>query len=135
MDNRSSKVTPPSVIKRKQTLRSVCVGFAFFILLFFLTEIFDSSLCLINRIFGVKCFGCGMTRGFISILKLDFLSAYKYNILSIPLFFALFIYSLLAVIDFIFKKDLIEFIEKILIKKIMFAVYLVILIFVLLKMY
>jgi len=38
--------------------------------------------CPIYRIFGVSCPGCGMSRAIFSMLKLDFVSAYRYH----PLF-------------------------------------------------
>ena len=37
--------------------------------------------CVFFKIFGIPCPGCGMTRAFLSLLKLDFYSAAKYNIL------------------------------------------------------
>lgn len=37
--------------------------------------------CVFLKIFGIPCPGCGMTRAFLSLLKLDFYSAAKYNIL------------------------------------------------------
>ncbi len=37
--------------------------------------------CVFLEIFGVPCPGCGMTRAFLSLLKLDFLNAARYNIL------------------------------------------------------
>ena len=42
--------------------------------------------CIFKDIFGICCSGCGLTRSFKSILNLDFYSAFKYNILGIPLF-------------------------------------------------
>jgi hypothetical protein len=43
--------------------------------------IFDNGLtfCLIKNIFGIECYGCGITRSIFSILYLDFGSAYDYN--------------------------------------------------------
>ena len=37
--------------------------------------------CVFLKIFGIPCPGCGMTRAFLSLLKPDFYSAAKYNIL------------------------------------------------------
>ena len=42
--------------------------------------------CLFKKIFHISCPGCGLTRSFRSILNLDFINAFKYNILGIPLF-------------------------------------------------
>ena len=36
--------------------------------------------CVFLKIFGILCPGCGMTRAFLSLLKLDFYNAVKYNI-------------------------------------------------------
>lgn len=41
--------------------------------------------CPINYFFGVQCPGCGITRAYLSALKLDFLSAFRYH----PLFFTI----------------------------------------------
>ena len=77
---------------------------------------------------GISCFGCGMTRGFISILNLDFKTAFKYNVLSIPLFVGIALYSIYSLIDILFDKNYIYIIEKQLSKKYMYLVYIVILI-------
>ena len=37
--------------------------------------------CVFLKIFGIPCPGCGMTRAALSLLKLDFYNAAKYNIL------------------------------------------------------
>ena len=57
--------------------------------------------CLIKRSIGISCPTCGLTRGFLAIFDLDFYSALKYNILSVPflLFFVIsFIWLLIDVI-------------------------------------
>ncbi|MBR0278150.1 MAG: DUF2752 domain-containing protein, partial [Clostridia bacterium] len=98
--------------KKRHTLHSISVGFAFFLILFVLTKIFSESLCPFKRIFGIPCFGCGMTRGFISILNFDFKSAFKYNALSIPLFAGIAFYFLFSLTDIIFNKKYVYAIEK-----------------------
>lgn len=122
MANRLSKIKE-NIKAKKQTLRSIGAGFVLFIAFFILTKIVGGSICPIKNIFNVSCFGCGMTRAFISILKLDFTSAFYYNALSIPLFFGIFIYTLFLIIDIVFSKNLLYGFEKILSKKIMFVVY------------
>ena len=114
--------------RKKQSLHSLCAGFAFFAVLFLVTEIFGKSLCPIKAIFGIRCFGCGLTRGFISVIKLDFAKACEYNIMSLPLFFAIFLYVVLSVTDLTLKKNLVERLEMQLCKKYMYVVYVLILI-------
>ena len=114
--------------RKRQTLHSLGVGLVFFAILYFLTKIFSISLCPIKNIFGISCFGCGMTRGFISILNLDFITAFEYNVLSIPLFVAIFLYCIFSLIDFFLNKDYVYIIEKQLSKKYMYLVYITILI-------
>ena len=114
--------------KKRHTLHSLGIGFVFFVILFILTKIFSVSLCPIKNFFGVSCFGCGMTRGFISILNLDFKTAFKYNVLSVPLFISIVLYFICSLIDVIFDKNYIYVIEKQLSKKYMYLVYIIILI-------
>ena len=47
------------------------------------------SICLIKNIFGIECYGCGITRAIISGVQLDFIKAIEYNkmvIIVLPLF-------------------------------------------------
>ena len=114
--------------RKRHTLHSLSVGFVFFGFLYILTKLFSVSLCPVKHFFNVNCFGCGMTRGFISILELDILSAFKYNVLSIPLFFGTLIYFILALLDIFTSKSFISRLEKFLLKKYMFVIYFIILI-------
>jgi len=52
--------------------------------------------CVFLEIFGIPCPGCGMTRAFLSLLKLDFYSAVKYNVLifSMPYVFMYMFFDL-----------------------------------------
>jgi len=69
--------------------------------------------CIFKKIFKISCPACGLTRGFISLLALDFKTALFYNILSFPLLlcgFIIFIFLLkdiisnkISVINFLFK--------------------------------
>lgn len=112
--------------RKKQTLCSLCIGFILFLILYAATKIFKRSLCPLKSIFDISCPGCGLTRGFIAIMKLDFYAAVKYNVLSVPLFLGISVYSILAVIDVVYDKNLIAVVEKQLSKKYMYAVYAVI---------
>lgn len=54
--------------------------------LFLLMIEFVPVTCVLQRVTGISCPSCGMTRAFYSILSFDFVQAFRYNILSIPLF-------------------------------------------------
>lgn len=49
--------------------------------------------CIILRLTGLPCLGCGMTRAIISVLKLDFRSAFSYHsmVWSLPLLYLMFL--------------------------------------------
>ena len=66
------------------------VVFLSLIFSYFLFIIFDIG-CLLNKIFGIECAGCGVTRMFLSILKFDFYQAFRFN----PFVFVFLIVSLL----------------------------------------
>jgi hypothetical protein len=54
------------------------------ILLFLPANFFDNgrSVCLSQVLFGVECYGCGMTRAIMHLIHLDFENAFAYNMLS-----------------------------------------------------
>ena len=128
MDSRWYKIKR-NIHKKRYSLYSICVGFIFFIFLWILTLIFKKSLCPLKNILGVRCFGCGLTRGFIAILKHDFSSAMDYNILSIPLFLGIVLYICFIVIDILFSKNFTEKLELFMSKKFMFPIYIIVLLF------
>ena len=35
--------------------------------------------CPINKLFGIECAGCGLTRMFLAIFKFDFYQAFRFN--------------------------------------------------------
>lgn len=37
------------------------------------------SICLFRNLFGIECWGCGMTRALFSVLDLHFMAAWNYN--------------------------------------------------------
>lgn len=61
--------------------------------------------CIIKSTFGFSCPACGLTRAFKSLLKFDIYSAFKYNILSIPIAIILSISIIELIYDLIFGKD------------------------------
>ena len=113
--------------RNRYFLHTVCAGIVFFAVINFAGFVFDDSICPINRFFGRRCFGCGMTRAFRALLLFDFCSAAEHNVLSIPLFVGTVIYILLGLADIIFDKEYIRKFEKILSNKYMYVLYLVLL--------
>ena len=75
-----------------QNLKIKLVAFALLGLLILLAYLADFG-CVWQRLFSVPCPGCGMTRAWFSVLRLDFASAFAFHPMfwSVPL---LFIYIL-----------------------------------------
>ena len=97
--------------RKKQTLHSLTVGFVLFLVLYMITKLVSIPLCLVKNLFGVNCPGCGLTRGFVAILQLDFRMAFRYNVLSVPLFFGILLYAFFCMIDILFNCNWIDKIE------------------------
>lgn len=114
-------------VRKKQALHSLIAGLVLFCLLYIITKFTSLPLCPINRIFGIQCFGCGLTRGFIAILRLDLAAAVRYHVLSIPLFIGILLYSIGCVTDIIFDRNDIEKIERYCTKKHMLIILLLLL--------
>lgn len=55
--------------------------------------------CFFRDYLGIRCPGCGLTRSFKSLLKLNFKEAIHYNIIGIPLFILLIILTIFLIID------------------------------------
>ncbi len=110
--------------KNRFSLRSFGVGIIFFLILSIYTLISDIPLCPIKNVFGISCLGCGMSRAFLALIKLDFISAIKYNVLSIPLLIGIIIYCVLLTLGIIFNQNYIEKFEKLLSMKYLWFIYL-----------
>lgn len=61
--------------------------------------------CIFKRLFDIRCPGCGLTRSFGCILNLDMVNAIRYNILGIPLFMALIVFSIMFILDIVKNSD------------------------------
>ena len=51
--------------------------------------------CMFRYLLGIRCAGCGLTRAYISLFKLDFISAFEYHSLfwTIPPLYLYFLYD------------------------------------------
>lgn len=61
--------------------------------------------CVFNKCFGVYCPGCGMTRAVDALLTLNFYEAFRYNAFSIILLPVLFVFLVLVIWNFVFKRQ------------------------------
>ena len=91
--------------RKRQALHSLIVGFVLFGVLYAITKLFSVPLCIFQNLFHTTCPGCGLTRGFIAILQLDFEGAMRYHVLAIPLFIGILIYSILCFSDILFERN------------------------------
>lgn len=49
--------------------------------------IFDGhSICIFKNLWGIECWGCGMTRAIVSVMHLHFRDAFLYNRLVVIVF-------------------------------------------------
>ena len=79
--------------------------FIFFIALIFLILVLNNVPCIFKLIFNIPCPGCGLSRAFKEIIKLNFAKAIYYNILSIPLLIFFIYWGILFIIDIIKKEN------------------------------
>lgn len=61
-------------------------------------------VCMFNKITGLYCSGCGMTRAVFSMLRLDFYQAFRYNAFSIILVPIIGLYIIGSMYSWIFSK-------------------------------
>ncbi len=127
MGNRSSDHFPFDR-KKRQTLHSIGVGLVFFLILAGISKWIPGPLCPVRRFLGFSCPGCGLTRGFMAILRLDPGAAIACNPLSIPLFLGIVIYTVLAVLDVTFQCTFVAAMERVLANKYLLPIYVLLLI-------
>ena len=114
--------------KKRRTLYSLGIGFVFFVFLYLLTKYVNMPLCLFKRVFDISCPGCGLSRGFIAILNLNFREAIECHVLSIPLFVCICVYVCFSLIDVLGDRNYVEKIEHYLAKPHMCFIYIVIMV-------
>ena len=66
--------------------------------------------CIFTQFTGIYCPGCGLTRAFNEIFHFNFIKAFYFNILSIPLFIFFIILVINLIVDII--KNRYNFIPK-----------------------
>ncbi len=96
-------------MKNKKIIR-IITGIIFLIfILGIILFIFKLNIgCLFLKYFHIPCPACGMTRAYKYIFKLDFINAFKYNILSIPLFILILIFIIVYIFSLFTNKKYIE---------------------------
>ncbi len=75
--------------------KSVMTVFIIIGILSLISYAFGFSICAFYNITGVYCPSCGMTRAFVSLMHLDFKTAFMYN----PMFIAVFLGLLPSAIE------------------------------------
>jgi len=75
--------------------------------------ILDFYRCPFAYLTGYPCVGCGLSHGFLAILRLDFASANAFNALSIPLFIAFCALGLITISDMIFRTQYLMWISEV----------------------
>lgn len=82
-----------SIIKNNKILELILLGVVS--ILFFTINI---RICPFYYLFKIPCPGCGLTRGLFYILKLDFITATKYNVLSVPIAILILMFIIFKII-------------------------------------
>jgi hypothetical protein len=87
--------------KLKEALPAICA-----VALVYLILDIAGIGCPIKFLTGVSCMGCGMTRAYLSLLRLDFTGAFRYH--------PLFLIPIIAAILFLFRSRISQKIVKVL---------------------
>ena len=62
------------------------------------------ELCMYKRLFGIDCFGCGITRSVVYAVHGDFSMSWEKHLLGIPLVFLVIFGGVRSLIRFTFSK-------------------------------
>ncbi len=106
---------------RRRPLGRLAVGSAFFSFVYIVTQYAKIPLCPVRRFFQIQCLGCGLSRGFLEIMRGNFIQSFNCHIMSLPLFFCLLIYYSSCVVDVCLGTSLNAEIEAVLSKKYMYC--------------
>ena len=93
----------------KKVDKSLIISIGIFIIIDIIFRIITGTFipCIIKRVTGFYCPGCGITRMFVSILKLDFYQAFRYNVFLFILLIITVIYEIIKLISIhLFNKQL-----------------------------
>ncbi len=60
--------------------------------------------CIFKKLFNISCPGCGLTRSFRALLRLDIITSFKYNIFG-PILFIIIIIGIIFLIKDIIKNE------------------------------
>ena len=66
------------------------------------------SICLIRNLFGIECWGCGITKAVIAAIQLDFVRAFNYNkliVIVMPLLLYLWAKEIYSYIKYLCVKQ------------------------------
>lgn len=81
---------------------TIIIGY--FLLSVFLLPLIDITIpCLFKTFFNIHCPGCGLTRSFTSLIKLDFVGAFNYNWLIFIIIPSIIYYVIIDFKKFIFE--------------------------------
>ncbi len=80
-------------MKVKKIKEKVILTTIYFVLI--MSAYFLKVSCIYLQLFGITCPGCGMTRAFLSAIKFDFTSAFKFHFMfwGVPILYLYFLYD------------------------------------------
>ena len=61
------------------------------------------SICLFKNLFGIECYGCGITKAIIASIQLDFIRAFNYNKLIVVV---------MPLIVYLWGKEIVKYVKN-----------------------